>query len=332
MRPLVSTVCATLLLTVGACEEPRAFGEANSIVVGTQPELWNEVADTVQAVLEPPILTVRQERTFTLTHQDPGAEAWERLRLFRQLLLIGSGDEPWMSEALDELDEPAPTPPAIVQAQNVWARNQLVTLLLVPSGDEAEGVVSQLDRLHELMDQQYRTYARDRMFVSGRDTTLARRLEEEHGFELEVPLVYGTELQDSVLIFRNDNPDPSELIRQVTVTWRSPAPEELSDREVLAWREELAGEHYSYPQVHDTSRVARTTVSFGDVEARQIQAVWSNPPGDDFPAGGPFMVRTFECPDDDRLFMVDGWLYAPGQDKYEYMIQLETIMDSFRCA
>jgi hypothetical protein len=33
----------------------------------------------------------------------------------------------------------------------------------------------------------------------------------------------------------------------------------------------------------------------------------------------------------ERTYLVDGWLYAPGSPKYEYMIQLGTILDSFEC-
>ena len=31
------------------------------------------------------------------------------------------------------------------------------------------------------------------------------------------------------------------------------------------------------------------------------------------------------------MYLIDAWLYAPGRDKYEYMIQLEEILGSFRC-
>ena len=37
------------------------------------------------------------------------------------------------------------------------------------------------------------------------------------------------------------------------------------------------------------------------------------------------------CPEQDRHYLVDAWLYAPGKDKYEYVLQLETILGTFRC-
>jgi hypothetical protein len=31
------------------------------------------------------------------------------------------------------------------------------------------------------------------------------------------------------------------------------------------------------------------------------------------------------------VYLLDAWLYAPGRPKHEFMIQLSTILDTFRC-
>lgn len=325
---------AALALVVGApaCDQSGAFGDAESIIVAARPDLWTAVEDTVQSVLEPRIFTVRRERTFTLTYQDPTAEPWGRLRQFRQELVIGSRDDPWVAEALAARDDDEPlTPPAIAQAQNVWARNQLATILVLPEDGQREALLTLLEPLHDLLDRQYRDWTVQRMFVSGRDTALADTLQGELGFRLLVPRVYRWSRQDSVIIFRNDNPDPSELIRQVTVSWRSPIPDALPTDSLLAWRTRIAVRHYSYPQVIDTTRHQRRSGEHRGMAMREIQAVWANPPEDDFPAGGPFILRAVRCEDDDRLYLLDAWLYAPNREKYQYMLQLDEILDSFRC-
>ena len=46
------------------------------------------------------------------------------------------------------------------------------------------------------------------------------------------------------------------------------------------------------------------------------------------------MVRAFgrvSCPEQDRTYLLDAWLYIPGRSKYEYVLQLETILDTFVC-
>ena len=61
----------------------------------------------------------------------------------------------------------------------------------------------------------------------------------------------------------------------------------------------------------------------------EVRSTWSNPPGQ-WPAAGPVITRLVQCPE--FTFLVDGWVYAPGRPKYEYVVQVETLLDSFRCA
>lgn len=332
MRIATLVALGTLTLAATACDRQGAFGDATSIVVGMDPALWDEVQDDVYSVLEPTIQTVRDERTFTVTFQDPTHELWGRLRQFKQLLLVGTGDEPWMADVMARVDEDDITSaPLILQVGSVWARAQQVTVILLPESGQGEALRTQLDPLHQLYDAQYRQLALARMFISGRDSALADTLRRRAGFSLLVPDVYRWTQADSVYLFRNDNPDPAELIRQVAVTWRTPIPQELDGEELLTWRAELAEAHYSEPQIVDLSDVQAGPFRYESLSAYQVQAVWQNPPEANWPAAGPFVLWAVACPSQDRLYLLDAWLYAPGKEKYQYMIQLETILGSFRC-
>lgn len=320
------------LLALSGCDKTGAFGDETSIITAMEPQLWSSVEDDVQAALEPTIYTVRDERAFTVTYQDPGEQMWGRLRQFRQLLLVGTGDEPFLEEVMDRVDrDELGERPQVMQLRNVWARGQLATLVLLPESGGVEAFRELLPDLGEMYDAQYRRLALARMFVSGRDSTLARQLREEAGFSLLLPEVYYWDQQDSVYIFRNDNPDPSELIRQVTVTWRTPIPDSLDGEEILEWRDELAEEFYSVPQAVDLSEAEAGPFHHERLSAYQVQAVWQNPPDVNWPAAGPFILWAVACPSQDRLYLLDAWLYAPGREKYQYMIQLQTILESFRC-
>jgi len=168
------------------------------------------------------------------------------------------------------------------------------------------------------------------MFMSGVDSALADTLMAVGRFQLLVPDVYRWSHEDSLYQFRNDNPDPSELIRNVSVTWKSPIPADMQPEGILAWRAEVAA-HYSEPQDVDLSVREAGPFEFRGRPAYEIQAIWKNPPELNWPAAGPFVTRAVICPQQQRMYLLDAWLYAPGEDKYEYMIQLETILDSFRC-
>ncbi|MEQ9399495.1 MAG: DUF4837 family protein [Longimicrobiales bacterium] len=319
-----------LLLAAAACGETSlAYGDPNSIIAVMEPALWTEVQDEVYDALEPTIRTVRNEKTFTVTYQEPLAEYWSNLRRFRQMLLVGTGDESWMQEALEHVRDSI-AGPGIYTAYDVWSRGQQVNIVLAPAGQEAAELRSHLGSINRTLDQQYREWAVNRMYLTGRDSALADTLMQQGRFQLMVPNVYQWRVQDSLYLFRNDNPDPSELIRQIAVTWRSPIPADYQPEDILEWRSDVAAA-YNEPQDVDLSDADAGPIEFRGRSAYQIQAEWRNPPELNWPAAGPILTRAVLCPSQNRMYLVDSWLYAPGKEKYEYMIQLQTILDSFRC-
>jgi hypothetical protein len=320
-----------LVTLLAACDKPGAWGDVNALIVASQPGAWATVQDSVESALEPRVYTVRDEKAFRVTHVDPASGDWGNLSRFVQVVLIGSADEPFVQQALAERRGEAPlVPPQIVQVYDVWARGQQVTILLVEPGRWDQSL-ELMEPLYSLLDEQYRQWARNRMFISGADTALQTSLMAEAGFSLLLPEVYVWEARDSVYRFRNDNPDPSELIREVVVSWRTPIPEEGGREFFLDWRADLVAANYNFPQVVPEDGIMASPGTVGDRDAYQVQGIWENPPGE-FPAAGPFILRAVECPSQNRLYLLDAWLYAPGKDKYEYMLQLETILNSFKCA
>ncbi len=328
---MVPALAALLCLAVAGCEKTLAFGDANSIIVAVPNELWESTQSEIKYSLETRVFTVTDEKAFTLTQVDPREPTWGNLRRFKQVLVIGSENDPWVLQALEERrGNEALAPPEILQMRDVWAKSQLVTVALLNDGEPLPQLQRLLPELSEQFDEQYRSYVVQRMFVSGPDTLLADSLEATAGFRLMIPAVYDREVRDSVYVFRNDNPDPSELIRQIAVDWMSPVPDDLGPERLLEWRAELVERYYEDEQVVNLADVRGGPGNFGGSHAYQIQASWQSPPGG-WPAGGPFLLRAIICEQQERVYLLDAWLYAPGKEKYEYMIQLETILDSFRC-
>lgn len=329
LRRVSPVIAALVPLVLGACaEEQGAYGDASSIVTAVPSDVWAEVQDSVYGALEPTIYTVRDEKTFTVTHVDPRDGTWGDLMRFRQLLVVGPADADWVAPVLAAAREEDRNA-RVVQAFDVWARGQTVTAV-VTEGDITSAFLASLGQLHSLYDRQYRELAEARMFVSGRDSALSDTIMNRAGFSLLLPTVYTWATRDSVYVFRNDNPDPSELIRQVAVTWASPIPQGMEGEDFLAWRQELADQYYNDEQEAVLDNIQGGRFTHDGLDAYQIQAVWKSPPGA-WPAGGPFMLRAVACPAQDRMYLLDAWLYAPGKEKYQYMIQLENVLDSFVC-
>lgn len=318
------------MLSATGCENtPLAMGDFNSIITTVAPALWSDVEGDLVPALERTVFTVRDEKIFTVTPAEPGTQDWFKLRLLKQQLVIGTEADPWMAQVLEKAAETV-APPEVVHVEDVWARGQVVTAVVLQDGDEVEGLRELAPELAETYVDWFRSRSVARMFVTDPDTVLSRELSEDHGFTLLVPSVYRYRTKDSVHIFRNDNPDPSELIRQFAVTWQSPIQPDFGTDELLAWRARIVDGYFNYPQVIDRERAIESSETLNGRQAYAYQAVWANPPGS-YPAGGPVIVRAVDCPDQDRRYLVDAWLYAPGRDKYEYMVQLDEITSSFRC-
>ena len=320
--------CSTL---AGGCDTlGMSYGDANSVIAVMAPERWEEVADDVYGAIERTIVTVRDEKTFTVTYQEPYGERWRELSRFRQLLLVGQLGDPWIEEAMADA-EPALTGPGLYRVQDVWSRGQTVTVVVLSAAGGAEELAEHLGTVAAQLGADFRSFARNRMYTSGVDTALADTLHTQAGFALLIPEVYRWARMDSTFVFRNDNPDPSELIREVVVTWVSPVPAELPPDSVLAWRARVVAEHYGEPQAVVPDGLTFERLAFAGYIALEIRGQWTNPPDRGWPAGGPFITRAAVCEGQDRAYLLDAWLYAPGVEKYEYMIQLETILETFRC-
>jgi len=334
MRKAILVFLISLLsLPMTACDMGLAFGDPNAVIVVAPEDWWPPLQDSVFAVLSPDVFTLRAERTFRVTYQPPAGVEWQRLRMFKEEVLIGSPNDPWIAEALATLHDTVTFQvPGIVETEEVWARNQKVTVMLIDQeGDIPSQVFSMVDEVHSILDQRFRQEALRRMFVSGKKAELADSLQDMAGFSLMLPAVYKWSMEDSLYIFRNDNPSPAELIRQFGITWRTPIPTGLTTDSLLDWKEAVSEESYAYPQAVQREELHTRNLVMGDMTIAEVRGAWSNPPDSSWPAAGPFIFWSVTCPAQNRLYFIDAWLYAPGKSKWEYILQLETILSSFRC-
>jgi hypothetical protein len=169
------------LLAFGACDKPTAFGEADSLIVVADSTLWSGLEQETYAALEPPVFTVREEKTFNVTFVSNTASELEQLLLWKQVLVFAPPDDPRVQAIVDAAErETAAEPGEIVQADNVWARGQLATAIILDPADPGASWRNALPRLHELLDEQFRQYATSRMWVSGEDTAFAARVADRY--------------------------------------------------------------------------------------------------------------------------------------------------------
>ena len=328
------TVLLLPVLAWAACDMQRqrpAMGEANSIIVVTTDSLWAQVQETALPALEPRVFTVRDEKAFTVEQVSPLDSVWLTFQQFRQILLLGPASDPWIAEHLD--DAVRAELPAVVEREDVWARNQRVTVIALPAANPVAALASVLPRVTDRMRETFIEYAQARMYVSGPDLELQDTLEAAGAFTMLFPQVYTWERVGDAFVFRNHSELTGTVNRTFLVTSRAGVPDSLSVEQILAWRDTVAGSAYEPPQAAVRDRIESRRLEGWPGPALEAQGVWSTELTGGYPSAGPFISRAYVCPTQDRTYFVDAWLYAPSvaKPKFEYMIQLVTLLDTFRC-
>ena len=326
-----------VILVLVACGERRAapIGDNDDIVVAADPSLWEQVQRRVNTSLQPRLFGIPDSRAFQVTYQDPAGEEWSGMSQNRKVLLIGLSDDAWVVDALARArrgPSDIPPAPALFELEDVWADDQRVMVLLVPSEDPENTVLASLVELSSHYELRYREDVVSRMFAEGTAQAPWDTIMGESGFRVRVPQDYERSNKDDVYMFRKVGTDSLEVVRHVTVTWRSPIPQDMQGDGLVRFRRQLATEHFGSAQnVNLDNVLASQTTHQGNV-TYQLMGMWANPrPSRGGPPRGPFILRAEICQSQDRMYLLDGWIYAPEQDQHEYMVEVESILNSFRC-
>lgn len=327
---VLTPLLAMAVLATAGCKAPQAFGDRHSIIVRADKALWAQVDSALMGALERRVFTTRPERTFKVTFVAADDTLWQDLRAWQQVVVMGTRDDDVVKKLLGSADQSDADPPAIVQAGEVWARTQLVTLLLLPEEQQAEAVRSLLPDLYTLLEARYDEWVVQRMYTTGVNDSLKQAL-AGHGFTLDLPRVYLHHRQDS--LFRFGNPyrqGDSDILRSIALTWTA-GTGTASEEALQGWREIIDETFYEQKQDILTKKGSGfAAIEVGGLTGLELRGVWQDRA--EFPAAGPFITRALECPQQNRTYYMDAWLFAPGKDKYPYLRQLEILLDSFRCA
>lgn len=325
-------VVVTLPLAAVACDQQSAIGKHNTtIVVSASDSLWRAVEDTTYGALEPTFFTTRVEKQFYVEQVDTAVtEEIVHLLGFKRVVVFGTPDNRYVREVVDAAEASMPEPPGVVFARDVWARDQWAAAVVLSPDRQPDAWRDQLPEVAAWVDSTYRSFVVNRMYVSGSDTVAMDSIARRFRFGIAFPRVYDVAVRgegEGPVVIRNDNPDPSELIRSVLVDWRSPPMDTLTVDAAVAWRRAVDSLHYGTPQAIDTVHRSER-VEVDGRPALEVLGIWSDE-GTSYPAAGPFVLRLVQCPE--RTYLHDAWIYAPGKDRYEYDIQVRRILDSFTC-
>jgi hypothetical protein len=340
VRRLACLLLALLPILPG-CTKGPAWGSENAVIAVVDPALRDELESVIRAAFEREVFTTRPEAVFEVTFVS--TESLGDFRRWRRIVVFQPAAEPGLAAELlggDEM-EAARAGGAVAEVRDEWALDQSIWVVAAPTaGATVELARATIDSLFQVLYDRYVVSEVEQMWVSGADSTLAEELFEEHGFAIVLPKVYRPVAGSQAPATRTwYNEEPRRI---VSLHWTD-RPAALTPDTLLAIRRAWGATMFAgdtIPASITTGTAVDTTGAEMPPEplfagrtllagrpAVRLQGVWHNPQDH---TSGVFVTYGVAC--GERLVLLDGNLFAPERTKIPYIVQLDRIFATFRCA
>ncbi len=332
---LLSVVIVSLLAL--ACDVRReATGSYNKIIVFADAADTSAFAASLRAAVEKPIVTPRDEKIFTIEFVD--TTKLERLTNSRNSIIAASLDSrgpagDFIRNALSKEAQNAIATGSewVVAKENIWAEGQMTLILSAPTAEDLDSrLFLEGEAVFRLLNNSVNERVSQWLFgkVFGKDEKLALEdsIAADYGFAIRIPRFWEWEKgsgEERFMWLRTLEPE-----RWVFVWW-TPL-DSAMDFSVERWRavrDSLCAIYYEGDIVSENLTPETTGVYIGGRPAVQIRALWENPKNT---LGGPILSYVLSEPLSNRLYIVDGSLFAPIVKKEPYLRHIEIICRSFR--
>ena len=328
----------TLILTVffiflTGCSDRKklSLGAENEITVIADSSTWVRFQPLLKKVFEREVLTPQSEKLLILSWSPPGMLS-KRVRR-KNLLILGTLDNRrGTSKIIREALGPTLTESVrsgkifLITVDDQFARDQ--KFMILASWDETElrrKIEENSYQLAEIFDDAANERARIRVLGKRSRTRLSDKLLETNGYTFSIPLDYKIILNDKEnhLLW---------LASHGTRRWFLVYWEEVDDVPVITteWvvnkRNELGISLFDSVRVNtDYLKSERTNI--GEWVALKLTGLYEKI---NESLGGPFVSFTFYDEASGRIYMLDGAVFAPGEDKIQFLRTLELMARSFK--
>lgn len=323
----------------------KALGKMGEIVVVADNVVWKGmVGDSIDYYLAGPFpITPRPEPLFDLRHYTPEKIEFEPfLRELRTYLVVANlSDENSPATKMLKKDlgetrfQKAKTDPTFNSSvgKNKWATGQIIMYIF---GNTHEEICKSLranfnsitHRVHDHDGEQLKQFTYSR----GENLGLSDTISQNYGIDLKVPVGYRVAMSnDTITWLRSDLQDGavSSLVfqkmpythkNQLTKTYFTNLRDEYGKEYVES---EIAGSHM---QVNgEDMPILEYDIEIDGKYAKEFRGIWEMTK--DY-KGGPFTGYLILNEDTSEVIFIDGWIYAPGEDKRKFVRQLEYIVKS----
>lgn len=356
---MLLAVALALLIGLTGCDgdayRPKASGPEEEITIVMDSTRWNgTVGETVRQTLAPYVSTLPvPERAFDLRQTSLTSEqVFDNVKRRKNVVFIAplsdsTREASFMRTRLSPEAEEAIQngQAAVVEKPDLWRRNQRVFFV---TADSPQGIMDVLEeeasRIRDAIHEITLVRMEEEMFDRGRQYALEDTLMDRHGFAVNVQHDYMiaidttttskgfvwlrrllSDTRRGLFVYYEDNADPSQL----TPEWVHATRDSLT-------RRYLQGNVGGFVKIDYRRPLETVNRDFLDRYAFITHGLWYMVGEDEdgelfqYGGGGPFVNYAFYDQDQDRIYMIDGMVFAPGYDKRTFLRHMEVIAHTFR--
>jgi DNA-directed RNA polymerase subunit E'/Rpb7 len=318
-----------------------ARGFEDEIFVLADSAEYLEFKDALDSTFEKLIYTPQPEKIFTLKRINSSEMSkYKRKKNLVFIAPLNSNSETseFIRAAIDSTIENKITedPDFIVYKEDLWARNQIIVIL---SATTAEDLTSKILRNSDNLLYKFQKISDERLFGSlyqprYEQQDVEGKFLEEYGWVIYVQADFkvAKNVAEDNFVWIRRSPG-SDMERWIFVHWVDNAtPEYLNEDSIKTIRNRVTKKFYRTADNLGHVVIAEdyftiNEVNFNDRYALFTQGLWDlNIKG----MGGPFVNYVFYDEDTQRLYMLDGSLYAPKFYKRNLIQQMDVTLQSFR--
>jgi hypothetical protein len=323
-------IIALLSLMVISCSNFKrpALGEDNLILVLSDQTIFDTHKPQLEKVLCDPVNTPMQENRFNLRRigMDEFREGSSKFKYLIFLVNVDSetAEAQFIKKMLSEnIIEGVRNGDYYYALKNdVWSRGQTVVYLMDSKNLHLDRYLEMFkDKLFNVFNERMISSVKKRLFDKYNNKLAQDVTKENYNFEIFVPhdfiIVEEGQKDDRFIRYRRFNPD-----RWLTVLRTKYDTAVTFQENIINVRNRIGAQFGDSVKVNpEFLRFDPDTTFVPDgVKARGL---WEYSEG-----GGPFFTRAFLK--NGTFYIIDGAVFAPGRDKYPFLIQLELMAETVK--
>ncbi len=317
----------------------QANGEIGEIVTVIDSVQWEgKVGKVLQNTLQKPVVALPQDESqFVLRKVNP-LRVNNVLKKAKNLLYVISLDDPSKeSKALRRLIAKETlnniyndTSKYIIVLRDQFARGQIVVFLFAKNKDLlAKKIAEKEEYIKNIFEREEQERLKKKLFVS-RSKEIEETISGSHGYGIKIPYGYdlAKNLQNFVWIRQLD----PKVEKNFFIYEENYSTQYQLDR-ISDLREEITSTYLrdgEKPKIYITQQsilpMLTDTITFKKKFALRNRGLWKI---SDSSGGGPYISYVFVDEKQGKLFYIEGYVYAPGEDKKNLMRELDAVLSTF---